>query len=145
MFALWILEGYFFSDLILFSILSQLALMAWEFSLNVPWSCNIQVHGYSKYHFIIDDLKMYLWNTMPSAPTKSEKSNFSMRVKVKVTRSWEHGWSIICPLFTTFMTIFSSLALYLAYYTPRNEVRGGILESPCPSVRLSGRILVSGA
>ena len=29
---------------------------------------------------------------------------------------------------------------------PRNEVRGGILESPCPSVRLSVvRIWVSGA
>ena len=28
------------------------------------------------------------------------------------------------------------------YYTPRNEVRGGILESPCPSVRLSVRLSV---
>ena len=27
--------------------------------------------------------------------------------------------------------------VYLAYYTPRNEVRGGILDSPCLSVRLS--------
>ena len=26
---------------------------------------------------------------------------------------------------------------YWPYYTPRNEVRGGILESPCPSVCLS--------
>ena len=28
------------------------------------------------------------------------------------------------------------------YYTPRNEVRGGILESPCPSVRPSVRLSV---
>ena len=27
-------------------------------------------------------------------------------------------------------------------YTPRNEVRGGILESPCPSARLSVRLSV---
>ena len=25
----------------------------------------------------------------------------------------------------------------IIFYTPRNKVRGGILESPCPSVRLS--------
>ena len=33
--------------------------------------------------------------------------------------------------------IFEVSLLCCNYYTPRNEVRGGILESPCPSVRLS--------
>ena len=34
--------------------------------------------------------------------------------------------------------VIRALVLYFhSCYTPRNEVRGGILESPCPSVRLS--------
>ena len=37
----------------------------------------------------------------------------------------------------------TELYLCYVYYTPRNEVRGGgILESPCPSVRLSVRLSV---
>ena len=39
-----------------------------------------------------------------------------------------------------FSGIFLKFSRYFIYfYTPRNEVRGGILESPCPSVRPSVR------
>ena len=43
---------------------------------------------------------------------------------------------LLCSYLCT-LILFSYIDVCI--YTPRNEVRGGILESPCPSVRLSVR------
>ena len=50
---------------------------------------------------------------------------------------------------TFYFSKFFCPSLDIHIHTPRNKVKGGILESPCPSVcpsvRLSGRFWVSGA
>ena len=61
-----------------------------------------------------------------------------------------------CKLYydSTHTTMDNTIVCCVLYYTAHNEVRGGILESPCPSIRPSVcpsirpsvvRIWVSGA
>ena len=62
-----------------------------------------------------------------------------------LARAFLFAYGGICAAQVLHTDLLSTI-LKVSYYTPRNKVRGGILESPCPSIRLSVvHIWVSGA
>ena len=64
------------------------------------------------------------------------------KVKPIINMLGKGGISVFLYIYIFFLSQHLRYSISLYFYTPRNEVRGGILESPCPSVCLSVRLSV---
>ena len=57
---------------------------------------------------------------------------------LRLSENIENSFENADPDWNTYYSLdLQSIAFLQSYYTPRNEVRGGILDSACLSVRLS--------